>query len=209
MKKMEDSMKEIIQSEKIMAVIRSDSVDRCVEIARSCYRGGIKILEITFTVPDAEKAISIISRELPEAYVGAGTVLTDGQFDLAIRSGARYVVSPHLSEELAIHSRAMEVLYLPGIMTPTEYVKATGLGLSMVKVFPGDVLTPAFVKSLRGPFPEARCVVSGGVSLDNINLWFEAGTAAVGIGSDLTKGTPLQIEEKARQYSQKIKDLQS
>lgn len=103
----------------------------------------------------------------------------------------------------------MEVLYLPGIMTPTEYVKATGLGLSMVKVFPGDVLTPAFVKSLRGPFPEARCVVSGGVSLDNINLWFEAGTAAVGIGSDLTKGTPLQIEEKARQYSQKIKDLQS
>jgi 2-dehydro-3-deoxyphosphogluconate aldolase/(4S)-4-hydroxy-2-oxoglutarate aldolase len=70
----------------------------------------------------------------------------------------------------------------------------------MVKVFPGDVLTPAFVKSLRGPFPEARCVVSGGVSLDNIGLWFKAGTTAVGIGSDLTGGTEQEIELKARQY---------
>ncbi len=193
-------MKDIIENERVVAVIRSDSMERCLEIARSCFKGGIKILEITFTVPDAAKAISILSSELEGAYVGAGTVLTDEQFDSAVRSGAKYVVSPHLSEELAIHARAVNTLYLPGIMTPTEYVRASDLGLSMVKVFPGDVLTPAFVKSLRGPFPEARCVVSGGVSLDNIGLWFKAGTTAVGIGSDLTGGTEQEIELKARQY---------
>ena len=184
----------------MVCFITSDSMERCLEIARSCFKGGIKILEITFTVPDAAKAISILSSELEGAYVGAGTVLTDEQFDSAVRSGAKYVVSPHLSEELAIHARAVNTLYLPGIMTPTEYVRASDLGLSMVKVFPGDVLTPAFVKSLRGPFPEARCVVSGGVSLDNIGLWFKAGTTAVGIGSDLTGGTEQEIELKARQY---------
>jgi len=200
-------VKNIILQEKIMAVIRSDSVDRCVEIGRSCFKGGIKILEITFTVPDAPKAISILSEEIKGAYVGAGTVITDEQFNIAVKSGAKYVVSPHLSEELAIRSRALETLYLPGIMTPTEYVKATGLGCSMVKVFPGDVLSPSFVKSLKGPFPDALCVVSGGVSLDNIDKWFKAGTAAVGIGSDLTKGTPEEIEERARQYVAKVKSI--
>ncbi len=200
-------MKNIILQERIMAVIRSDSVERCVEIGRSCFRGGVKILEITFTVPDAPKAISILSEEIEGAYVGAGTVITDDQFSKAVKSGAKYVVSPHLSEELAIQSRALETLYLPGIMTPTEYVKATGLGCSMVKVFPGDVLSSSFVKSLRGPFPEALCVVSGGVNLDNIDTWFKAGTAAVGIGSDLTKGTPEEIEEKARQYVAKVKSF--
>ncbi len=76
-----------------MAVIRSDSVDRCVEIGRSCFKGGIKILEITFTVPDAPKAISILSEEIKGAYVGAGTVITDEQFNIAVKSGAKYVVS--------------------------------------------------------------------------------------------------------------------
>lgn len=200
-------MEEIISRLRVVAVIRSESLERCVEIARSCHRGGIKIIEITYTVPEAIKAIELLVDELKDAFVGAGTVLTLDQFAAAVKSGARYVVSPHLSSQLANYSRETGTLYLPGIMTPSEYFQAIELGCSMVKVFPGDVLSPNFIKSLRGPFPEARCVVSGGVNLSNIDLWFAAGATAVGVGSELTRGTPQEIQSRATQYVEKIESL--
>ncbi len=191
---------EIIGKEGIVAVLRADSPERCVRLAEEIYEGGIKIIEITFTVPEADKVISKVAEKLQDAIVGAGTVLSVKDCEKAIKAGARFIVSPHLSEEIA---KISNVPYIPGIMTPTEYVKAKELGCEVVKIFPGSVLKPTFIKSMRGPFPEFKAIPTGGVSLDNLEEWFSAGAFAVGVGSNLTKkGNP---KENAKLFIEKIR----
>ncbi|MCD6362439.1 MAG: bifunctional 4-hydroxy-2-oxoglutarate aldolase/2-dehydro-3-deoxy-phosphogluconate aldolase [Synergistetes bacterium] len=191
---------ELIGKEGIVAVLRADSPEKCVKLAREVFEGGIKIIEITFTVPEADKVISRVAEELKDAIVGAGTVLNAENCKKAIQAGARFIVSPHLSEKIA---ETASVPYIPGIMTPTEYVRAKELGCEVVKIFPGSVLKPTFIKSMRGPFPEFKAIPTGGVSLDNLEEWFSAGAFAVGVGSNLTKkGNP---KENARLFIEKIR----
>jgi len=184
---------ERLKKEKLIAVLRATSAEKCLEFAKQCYEGGIRILEITFTVPNAPEVIGNLSEQFPDAIIGAGTVLDVEAYKAAVKSGARFIVSPHLSEQMALLA---EVPYLPGIMTPTEYMKARTLGCEVVKVFPGSVLKPSFIKALLGPFPEMKAVPTGGVSLDNIEEWLNAGAFAVGVGSSLTKGNVKENAEK-------------
>lgn len=195
----------IFEKEKIIAVIRGRTAKNAFEIAKACYEGGIKLLEITFTTPEAEKTIEILSENLSDAIIGAGTVISEAQFNKAIEVGAKFVVSPHLSETLSEIARSRDICYIPGIMTPTEYVKARELNCHIVKIFPGNVLTPSFITSMKGPFPEIKCIPTGGVSLENINEWLKAGAIAVGIGSSLTKGTINDIKRKAESFVKKIR----
>lgn len=193
---------ERIREEGIVAILRADSLEKCLEIARELYEGGIRVIEVTFTVPDAEKAISALCKEFKDALIGAGTVLSAEQCKRAIEAGAKYIVSPHLSEEINEVCRKAGVPYMPGIMTPTEYVKAKSMGCEVVKIFPGDVLKPTFIKSMKGPFPDFKAMPTGGVSLENVEEWFNAGAFAIGVGTHLTKGNP---RENAKLFLEKVR----
>ncbi|HCZ05811.1 MAG: 2-dehydro-3-deoxyphosphogluconate aldolase / (4S)-4-hydroxy-2-oxoglutarate aldolase [Thermotogota bacterium] len=194
----------LMKKEKIVAVLRGKSYEEAVEKVEALYRGGIKIIEITFTVPEADKVIESLSNKWEDVLIGAGTVLDVGMCRKAIGSGARFVVSPHVDEEISRECEEEGVPYFPGVMTPTEVVKALKMGRKMLKLFPGSALGPSYVKALKGPFPDVEFMPTGGVSLENVCEWLKAGCFAVGVGSQLVKGSPNEVEENARRFLEKI-----
>lgn len=191
---------------KIIAVIRGKDADETYNMVEKIIEGGIKTIEITFTVPDASNLIKRLRDNFSDILLGAGTVINKEQFNSAVEAGAQFVVSPHTEDDLFEVSKEKNILYIPGIMTPTEYIHAKKLGAEVVKSFPAAVLSPAFVKSLRGPFPEAKVIPTGGVNIDNILDWFKAGVIAVGVGSNLTKDKD-KIVETSRSYIDKVKNV--
>jgi len=174
----------------LVAVIRASSAEQAARIAHACVDGGIQALEVTFTVPNAAAAIAELTARYPPSQVaiGAGTVLDPETARTAILAGAQFVVSPSSDAATARLCRRYQVAYLPGAATPGEVVRALEDGADIVKVFPGDVLGPAFVKAVRGPLPHAPLMPTGGVSVDTAEQWIRAGCVALGVGSELTKG---------------------
>ena len=185
----------------VVAVIRASSADAAARIAHACVDGGIQALEITFTVPNAAAAIAELTQRYPstQVAVGAGTVLDAETARAAILAGAQFVVSPSSDAATARLCRRYQVAYLPGAATAGEIVRALEDGADIVKVFPGEVLGPAFVKAVRGPLPHAPLMPTGGVSLENAEQWIRAGCVALGVGGELTKGDAAAISAKARQ----------
>lgn len=184
----------------LVAVIRASSADAAARIAEACVEGGIQALEVTFTVPNAAAAIADLSKryQSTDVAIGAGTVLDSETARIAILAGAQFVVSPASDADTARLCRRYQVAYLPGAGTAGEIIRALEDGADIVKVFPGEVLGPAFVKAVRGPLPQAPLMPTGGVSLDTAEQWIKAGCVALGVGGELTKD-PASISEKARQ----------
>jgi len=147
--------------------------------------GGVSAIEITTTVPDAIDVIRELARALPAALVGAGTVLDVATARAAVGAGARFVVSPILSDALLEEATRHDVPMIPGCFSPTEIIKAVDAGASLVKVFPATSLGPGYIKDLRGPFPTLDLIPTGGVTPDNAGDWIRAGAAAVGVGTAL------------------------
>ena len=180
-----------VTAEKAVAVVRTDSPDAMVELARALVAGGVTCIEITLTVPNALDAIRRVTDELagsgdaPDVLVGAGSVLTAQQAEAAVEAGARYVVSPVFKPEVLDAAHAHGAAMMPGCFTPTEILTATDAGADVVKVFPADVLGPAFFRGVLAPMPHLKLMPTGGVSLDNADVWVAAGAVAVGVGSAL------------------------
>ncbi|HEY7388157.1 MAG TPA: bifunctional 2-keto-4-hydroxyglutarate aldolase/2-keto-3-deoxy-6-phosphogluconate aldolase [Bryobacteraceae bacterium] len=174
----------------LMAVIRAESCEQAERIADACAEGGVGALEVTFTVAGAVGVIENLARKyrLEQIGVGAGTVLDPETARAAILAGAQFVVSPALNVETARLANRYQIPYLPGAGSVREIVEAMECGASIVKVFPGELLGPAFVKAVRGPLPQAPLMPTGGVSLDNARAWIEAGCVALGVGGNLTSG---------------------
>ena len=128
----------------------------------------------------------------------------------AILAGAQFVVSPSLSPETARLCNRYQIPYLPGASTVTEVIKCLECGADIVKVFPGETLGPAFVKAVRGPLPQASLMPTGGVSLENVGEWIQAGCVAVGVGGSLTAGAKTgdfqSIAQMSRQFIAKIRE---
>lgn len=187
----------------LVAVIRATSADAAARIAHACVEGGIQALEVTFTVPSATTAIAELIRRYPptQVAIGAGTVLDAETARTAILAGAQFVVSPATDAATARLCRRYQVAYLPGAGTAGEIIRALEDGADIVKVFPGEVLGPAFVKAVRGPLPQAPLMPTGGVSVENAEQWIRAGCVALGVGGELTKGAADDnaISERARQ----------
>lgn len=184
-------------------MIRAASAEQAACIAEACVAGGIQALEVTFTVPNATAAIAELTKRhaSDEVAVGAGTVLDAETARAAILAGARFVVSPASDAATARLCRRYQVPYLPGAGTATEIIRALEDGADIVKVFPGEVLGPAFVKAVRGPLPHAPLMPTGGVSVETAEQWIRAGCVALGVGSELTKGSAdnKTISDRARQ----------
>ncbi|MFN4079439.1 MAG: bifunctional 4-hydroxy-2-oxoglutarate aldolase/2-dehydro-3-deoxy-phosphogluconate aldolase [Saprospiraceae bacterium] len=161
------------------------------EIARACYEGGARILEFTNRGDYAHEVFIALSkmvrREMPDLALGVGSVQDAGAASLFIQCGADFVVTPLLREDVIGVCNRRKIAVIPGAATSTEIGRAEELGAEVVKITPGEVLSPAFIKAHLGPCPWTRAMVSGGVRLEESSLraWFEAGAACVGMGSQL------------------------
>ena len=173
-----------------MAVVRAENGEQALKIADACIQAGIAAIEITFTVPGAADVIAQLSKAYTkgEVIIGAGTVLDPETARAAILAGAQYVVSPCLNEEVVKLCLRYQIACMPGAMTIREVVACMEAGADIVKVFPGELFGPAFIKAVKGPIPQARMMPTGGVSLDNVGEWIKAGCVAVGVGGSLTAG---------------------
>ena len=209
-------IKQIVE-QKVVAVLRGNSAEQVAEFANHCIAGGMKAIEVTFTVPKALQCIERLSEQHmkdPAVLIGAGTVLDAETTRLAILSGAQFVVTPYLNEEVVRMCHRYQVPVMPGAMTIKEVMAGLESGADIIKLFPGEIAGPKMISAIRGPLPQANLMPTGGVNLENIEEWFSAGAVAVGIGSDLTKnavatGNYASIETKARAYQDKVRTLRN
>lgn len=197
----------------LFAVIRGTSAEEATEISEAVYEGGIKNIEVTFTTPQADESIKALSKKYAgtDMVVGAGTVMDAVTARIAIIAGAEFVVSPNFVPEISTMCNTYGIPYLPGCGTVTEIADAMATGVEVVKAFPGGILGPDFVKNVHGPIPHVEIMPSGGVGLDNMDKWIDAGAWAVGIGSALTKGMKEngldQVKENASTFVKKYEEL--
>jgi 2-dehydro-3-deoxyphosphogluconate aldolase/(4S)-4-hydroxy-2-oxoglutarate aldolase len=195
----------------LVSVIRGESHDQAERIADACAQGGVGALEITYTVPRATSVIEHLAKKLSGNIVlGVGTVLDPETARIAILAGAQFVVSPALNPETARLCNRYNIPYMPGAATIREVLQAMECGADIVKVFPGEILGPAFVKAVKAPLPQASLMPTGGVTLANAGEWIKAGSVALGVGSNLTAGAKTgdfsSITHLARQFVEKIKE---
>ncbi|WP_234122578.1 bifunctional 4-hydroxy-2-oxoglutarate aldolase/2-dehydro-3-deoxy-phosphogluconate aldolase [Clostridium hydrogenum] len=174
----------------VVAVIRSESKEQAKLMIDAIKKGGIKIFEITMTVPGAVDIIKELAEEYKneDAVIGAGTVLDPETARLCILAGSEFIVSPSLNLDTIKICNKYAIPVMPGIMTVTEAVMALEYGADVIKVFPGNAYGPAIIKSFRGPLPQANFMPTGGVNVENAGEWIKAGAVAIGTGGDLTKG---------------------
>lgn len=206
-------LRKIIESG-LVAVIRAESKEQAARIAEACALGGVGALEITFTVPGAAQAIEHLTNEFSgRILVGAGTVLDPETARIAILAGATFVVSPAVNSETARLCNRYQIPYMPGAGTVGEVIAAMECGADIVKVFPGEILGPAFVKAVKGPLPQAHLMPTGGVTLENVSAWISAGSIVLGVGSNLTAGAKsgdfAAITRLAQQFVEKIKSARN
>ena len=176
----------------VLAVLRAPSPELALEASEAIIRGGVTGIEVTFSTPDAPSVIrELIARHGDAAYIGAGTVTTAEQAALAADAGAEFLVSPGTLPAL---TRAM---LETGRVVMTGAMGALELGVDVVKIFPASLGGPSYLGALRGPFPDAPLMPTGGVSPDNLADWFRAGAVAVGAGGDLANGASLAASDWA------------
>ncbi len=170
----------------VVAVLRAPSADHAVNAADALIAGGVSGIEVTYTTPDAPAAIREIAARHPDGvFLGAGTITRPDQAGEAVRAGARFLVSPGSTPDVANAMRATGVPMLLGAITPTEVMTALDLGADAIKLFPASLGGPALLKALHGPFPGTPIVPTGGVTVDNLAAWMAAGATAVGGGGEL------------------------
>ena len=168
---------------RLVAVVRSKSAAEALQTAEGAAQGGVKFVEITFTVPGALEVIERLAQR-SDFHVGAGTVLSDEQAHQAITAGARFIVSPSLELNLVPICRGADVACISGAATPTEIVSANRAGADLVKIFPADCVGgPRFIRQMLGPFPDLRFMVSGGVDESNVKEYVELGVTGICLGS--------------------------
>lgn len=198
----------------IVPVIRADSHESAVRISEALVAGGIQTLEVTMTVPDALLALRAIADRLGrDVLLGAGTVTNRRQAVEAVDAGARFLVSPCVIEDVIAVARERMVPVLPGALTPTEVFAAHSLGGDIVKVFPASAVGgPAYLRALKGPFPDIDFCPTGGVNLETIGEFVKAGAVAVGVGGELVLRSAVRagefgrITELARRYVDALRE---
>ena len=197
----------------VVAVVRIDQSAELTGLARALLAGGVRIVEITMTVPDALRAIETAVRELDgEAIIGAGTVLDVTTARLAISAGAGVVVAPTFDPEVVSLCHTYGVGVIPGCLTPNEILQAWSAGADVIKLFPGRVATPEYFADLKGPFPSVRLMPTGNVDRTTAPEYIRAGAVAVGVGkalvdvSAMAKGDWATITQNARDFRALVDD---
>src|SRR3982074_3254384 len=191
----------------IVAVVRSRDSQQLVEVARALADGGVDVVEITLSVPNALEVLGRVRQALGDrVLLGAGTVLDAETARAVLLAGAEYIVAPTVNLEVIRLCQRYDKLVMPGAFTPTEILRAWEAGADIVKVFPAEVVGPAFFKALRGPLPQVRVMPTGGVDLTKADALLQAGACCLGVGGQLVepgavaRGDFDRIRELARQF---------
>jgi 2-dehydro-3-deoxyphosphogluconate aldolase/(4S)-4-hydroxy-2-oxoglutarate aldolase len=170
----------------LLAVIRGPSADLTVDMVSALVEGGVKGIEITYSTPNAEEVVAALDKKFgDEILLGMGTLTDPAQTGAARAAGAKFIVSPICEKELVCAMVDSGLVAMAGALTPTEIFQAYRMGVDVVKIFPGSLAGPSYVKALKGPFPYIPLMPTGGVSAANAADWFAAGVIAVGAGSEL------------------------
>lgn len=173
-----------LREAKVVGVLRATGAEEALAKAERAVAAGLRVIEVTFTVPAAANVIASLVENHPEVLVGAGTVLERSQAQEALVAGASFLVSPHLSETVLDYAAERDLLYVPGALTPAEVHRAAALSGGMVKIFPvARMGGPAYVRDLLAPYPGLQLMVTGGVGLDEVEGYLQAGAGVVGLGS--------------------------
>lgn len=199
----------------VVAVVRAEDSETAEKISKACIDGGIPAIEVTFTVPGADKVITSLKNKFSdkELIVGAGTVLDSETARIAILAGAKYIVSPDFDLATAKLCNRYQIPYMAGCMTVTEMVKAMEAGTDIIKLFPGSAYGPSIVKGIKAPLPQVPIMPTGGVNIDNVAEWIKNGCIAVGVGGQLTGGAKTgdynKITETAKEFTRRVKEARN
>ena len=200
----------------IVAVVRSPDSQKLVEVVRALADGGVTVAEITMTVPDALDVVRQVRRALGDrVLLGAGTILDPETARAALLAGAEYLVAPTVNRDVIRLCQRYDKLVMPGAFTPTEILMAWEAGADIVKVFPADVVGPAFFKAVRAPLPQVRLMPTGGVDLTTAAAFLKAGACCLGVGGQLVEPRAVaernfdRIRELARQYVAVVKSCRN
>jgi 2-dehydro-3-deoxyphosphogluconate aldolase/(4S)-4-hydroxy-2-oxoglutarate aldolase len=200
----------------IVAVVRSPDSRQLVEVARAVADGGVTVVEITMSVPNALEVLRQVRQALGDRILlGAGTVLDPETARAVLLAGAEYIVAPVVNLEVIRLCNRYDRLVMPGAFTPTEILTAWEAGADIVKVFPADVVGPAFFKALRGPLPQIRLMPTGGVDLGTAAAFLKAGACCLGVGGQLVEpravaeGNFDRIRDLAWQYVAVVKQTRA
>src|SRR3984957_5589074 len=209
----EDQLRHVLDCG-IVAVVRSQDSQKLVEVVRALADGGVTVAEITMTVPGALDIIKQVRTALGDrVLLGAGTILDTETARAAILAGAEYIVAPTLNLEVIRLCQRYDKLVMPGAFTPTEILAAWEAGADIVKVFPADVVGPAFFKAIKGPLPQIRIMPTGGVDLATAATFLKAGACCLGVGGQLVDPKLVadknftRIRDLARQYVHIVKEV--
>lgn len=175
-----------IEEVPLIGILRRIPIGRVLGLVQSAADAGLRVVEVTLDSPSALDTISGLVEGAPDMTIGVGSARDDESVKRAVQAGARFVVSPVVSESVAAVCKELDVPHLPGAATPTEIHNALLGGATAVKVFPADQLGgPPFLQAVRSPLGEPPLVPTGGVTLDNASTYLQAGACAVGVGSGL------------------------
>lgn len=200
-------MKKILEHNKICAIMRNVPLEKTLDYAEAVYNGGIRMFEVAMNSHDAVRQIEMMRERFgDEAYVGAGTVITQARCEAARQAGAQFFLTPSATVGTMEFCRRYDIPLLPGVLTPTDVAVCLEYGYSIMKLFPAGDMPPSYIKSLKGPFDGTEYVAVGGVSVDNIGEFLAQGFIGVGIGSSLIPKEYVKNNEweKASEHIRKI-----
>jgi len=198
-----EEVKARIEGIGIFPGIRVGSAEQALYCARTLYDAGIPVVEITMTVPDAINVIGQLSQQFPDMVVGAGTVLDKETAERCLDAGARFITSTGFVSEVLGSAHRRGVVAIPGALTPTEVIAAWKAGADFVKIYPAGALGgDLYIRSLKVPLPQVQLIPAGGVTQQTATAYALAGSAALGVGSEL-----LPPEAVRRRQDQRIHEL--
>ncbi|WP_394991488.1 bifunctional 4-hydroxy-2-oxoglutarate aldolase/2-dehydro-3-deoxy-phosphogluconate aldolase [Emticicia sp.] len=188
----------------LVPLFTHNDLDICLGVLRACYEAGVRVFEFTNRTENSFKnfaeLVKIAEVEMPEMILGIGTIYDAATAEKFIEVGTNFIVAPVMNPEVGKVCQAAGIPWMPGVMTVTEIYNARVAGAEFIKIFPGEVLGAAFVKAIKAPMPDVKIMVTGGVSptLESLKSWFDAGTTAVGIGSQLVPKDVLATKDFAK-----------
>ena len=208
-----DEQMKIIRETGIVAIVRGTGIESLLKIAEALSEGGVRVIEVTLNTPGAIEMIAQLEKEFgDEMLIGAGTVLDPETARSVILAGAKFVLGPTLNLDVSKLCKRYNTVYVPGVLTPTEIIKAWEAGAQLVKIFPAGALGSRYIKELRGPLPQVEMMPVGGVTVDNTAEFIKAGATALGIGGELVDRNAVEegrfelLTEKARRFIEAVQD---
>ena len=176
----------VVGQQRVVAVVRSSQFEQGIQMAKAVAAGGIRLIEVTWNSDRAPDVVAQLRQELPDCWIGAGTLLTVAQQQQAIAAGAQFLFTPHVDIGMIKTAAEQEIPLVAGALSPTEIVQAWQAGAASVKVFPIGIMGGvAYIQALRAPLGNIPLIPTGGITIDNTPAFLQAGAIAVGLSSDL------------------------